>query len=324
MAQFISDESGRNLKILVIHPNDPTTDDLCLVYQDIPNITVVRGGVHKDYVHELIQEHDRIIMMGHGDTGGLFSAGEFIGTGRIIDEDTVPLLRNKECIYIWYDMFPSLYQLLNRVINRCFASVFVVEHELSGFFTGMFISETVEAEMFLGHSFVSSEDITASNRKFAELIRSKMEVPLLDLVMHVKSEYRAFGEDRLCDVVRYNCCKIGLAGGPVPPEVHGADAGECAGKRVLVIHPADTDSEFARNIYVDWPDVTVVTQDMTKTEVTNLIASHDRIFLIGNGDGQGLHGQMQFGDKQKYGDCHWIVDSSSVTALRDKECVFLW
>lgn len=91
------------MKILVIHPNDPTTDDLCVIYKDVPNATVVRGGVHKEHVRELIEEHDRIFMMGHGSTDGLFACGEFFGGGFVIDEDTVPLLRNKECVFIWYD-----------------------------------------------------------------------------------------------------------------------------------------------------------------------------------------------------------------------------
>lgn len=206
----------------------------------------------------------------------------------------------------------------------------MIKHDLSGFFTGMFISEPVEAEMFLRNPSASAKDITDSNKKFAELMHSKVAAPLCDLVVHVKSEYHAFGEDRNCDVVRYNCSKIGLAG-----TKHGTDvattesdcsdrrAGESSGGRTLVIHPGHSDSDFAREIS-DWPDVTVATGDMSKLAVENLIAAHDRIVMIGSGDAQGLYGEMQFGDKQRYGDCHWVVDSRAVPALREKECIFLW
>lgn len=88
-------------KILVIHPNDPTTDMLCAVYQNLTEATIVRGGVHIEHVETLIQEHDRIIMMGHGDPNGLFSVGEFMGGARVIDSNTARLLKNKECVFIW-------------------------------------------------------------------------------------------------------------------------------------------------------------------------------------------------------------------------------
>lgn len=88
-------------KILVIHPNDRTTDDLCLVYQDLTDATIVRGGVHIEHVEELIRQHDRIIMMGHGDTEGLFAVGEFLGGTRVIDSNTARLLKDKECVFIW-------------------------------------------------------------------------------------------------------------------------------------------------------------------------------------------------------------------------------
>jgi len=117
-------------KTLVIHPADESTWFLDITYKDLPNTTVVTGGVSKQEVLDLIRSHDRVMMMGHGSTGGLFSVGQFTGEyGFIIDAEAVPLLRQKkDCVFIW-----------------CFASDFVKKHGLSGFSSGMFISEVGEA-----------------------------------------------------------------------------------------------------------------------------------------------------------------------------------
>jgi hypothetical protein len=96
------------MKILVIHPQDSSTDFLIPIYMnlksfpDFDDVTIIRGGITKDEVNEQIKQHDRIMMMGHGAPSGLFSVGQFPNSrGLIIDEDTVPLLQNKECIFIW-------------------------------------------------------------------------------------------------------------------------------------------------------------------------------------------------------------------------------
>jgi len=65
------------MKTLIIHPEDSSTTFLDIVYESIPNKTVITGGVSKAQVQQLIREHDRVMMMGHGSPGGLFGVGKF-------------------------------------------------------------------------------------------------------------------------------------------------------------------------------------------------------------------------------------------------------
>ena len=43
------------MKTLIIHPQDPSTSFLDIVYKDIPNKTLVTGGLDKQEVAELIK-----------------------------------------------------------------------------------------------------------------------------------------------------------------------------------------------------------------------------------------------------------------------------
>ena len=71
------------MNTLIIHPEDPSTSFLNIVYKDIPNKTLVTGGISKQEVMELIKEHDRIMMMGHGSPVGLFGIEKFNDTKSI-------------------------------------------------------------------------------------------------------------------------------------------------------------------------------------------------------------------------------------------------
>ena len=64
------------MKTLVIHPKDKTTDFLKRIYQNIPNKTVITGGIDQESLNQLIEMHDRILFMGHGSPYGLFSVGQ--------------------------------------------------------------------------------------------------------------------------------------------------------------------------------------------------------------------------------------------------------
>lgn len=117
------------MKTLIIHPDDRSTDFLKPIYEKIEDKTVITKGLSKSVVHELIDVHDRIIMMGHGCPYGLFSMGLFPDSrGLIIDQYSVVHLQNKDCIFIW-----------------CNADRFVEHYGLKGFYSGMFISEIGEA-----------------------------------------------------------------------------------------------------------------------------------------------------------------------------------
>jgi len=178
------------MKTLVIHPQDSSTDFLTPIYMnlksfpDFDDVTIVRGGMSKSEVDKLIIEHDRIMMMGHGSPGGLFSVGQFESQGFIINHTTVPLLENKECIFIW-----------------CNADRFVETHNLKGLYSGMFISETSEAA-YCGLPNTPQDIVTESNDYFAKELGSVSEKPLDEMYEHIKYTYGMLAEGNA--VAEYN------------------------------------------------------------------------------------------------------------------------
>ena len=152
----------------------------------------MNGGVSKDQVAKAINEHDRIIMLGHGSPYGLFSIGQFTGNnGYVIDESMVPLLLDKECISIW-----------------CNADQFMNKHQLYGFYSGMFISEVGEAT-YCGLPGTEQETVTTSNNYFAELLGEVIDEPLSIIYEHIMDNYRLIIEDN--PVALYNHNRLYLA-----------------------------------------------------------------------------------------------------------------
>jgi hypothetical protein len=179
------------MKTLVIHPQDSSTDFLIPIYMnlksfpDFDDVTIIRGGMTKDEVNEQIKQHDRIMMMGHGSPSGLFSVGKFQGSfGLIIDQTTVPLLQEKECIFIW-----------------CNADKFVEAHNLKGLYSGMFISEVMEAN-YCGLPGTPQDIVTESNDYFAKELGSVSDKSLDEMYEHIKYTYGILAEGNT--VAEYN------------------------------------------------------------------------------------------------------------------------
>ena len=138
----------KNLKTLVIHPKDASTDCLSVIYAD-RGWTVINTEVSHSALKKAITEHDRIVMMGHGDGNGLFGFGHYM-----IDSKLGYLLREKECVAIW-----------------CFANSFFLKYELTGFYTGMIISEHDEA-CYMGIYHATDAQIESSNTLFSSSIQA--------------------------------------------------------------------------------------------------------------------------------------------------------
>jgi hypothetical protein len=178
------------MKTLVIHPKDSSTDFLTPIYMnlksfpDFDDVTIVRGGMNKNEVDEQIKQHDRIMMMGHGSPGGLFSVGQFESQGFIINHTTVPLLQDKECIFIW-----------------CNADRFVEANNLKGLYSGMFISEVSEAN-YCGLPGTQQDIVTESNDYFAKELGSVSEKSLDEMYEHIKYTYGILAEGNA--VAEYN------------------------------------------------------------------------------------------------------------------------
>jgi hypothetical protein len=174
------------MKTLIIHPADDSTTFLDIVYKPIQDKTVITGGVSKSDVMKLIEEHDRVMMMGHGSPGGLFSCGQF-GTsgGYIIDQSAIPYLKSKnDSVFIW-----------------CNADKFVETYKLQGFYSGMFISEVGEA-YYCGLPGTEQEQVDESNFGFVNIIAKYINKDKNVIHQKVKEEYGLIAEENA--VALYN------------------------------------------------------------------------------------------------------------------------
>lgn len=171
------------MKTLIIHPKDESTTFLDIVYKDIPNKTVVQGGVTKTELLKMMEQHDRIMMMGHGAPGGLFSVGKFPYSGFkaspfIIDHYAVPILQEKnDNVFIW-----------------CNADKFVDYHNLKGFYSGMFISEVGEA-LYCGLPNTQQREVDESNYGFVNIISKHINETTETIYENVKKEYGLIAEN---------------------------------------------------------------------------------------------------------------------------------
>lgn len=177
------------MKTLIIHPADPSTSFLDVVYESIPNKTVITGGITKDEVRKLIEEHDRVMMMGHGSPGGLFAVGQFRDhrsyCSYIIDNTMVPLLSEKDnSVFIW-----------------CNADKFVDGFRLKGFYSGMFISEVGEAS-YCGLPGTSQDVVDESNYGFVNIIAKHINEDTEVIYDNVRNEYGLIAEEN--PVALYN------------------------------------------------------------------------------------------------------------------------
>jgi hypothetical protein len=174
------------MKTLIVHPKDDTTSFLDIVYTPIPNKTVITGGISKEDLRELIEQHDRVMMMGHGSPGGLFSVGQFKDThGFIIDHTMVPLLEKKDnSVFIW-----------------CNADMFVDRYDLKGFYSGMFISEVGEAN-YCGLPGMGQDVVDESNYGFCHILAECINESNETIYEKVKNEYGLIAENN--PVAYYN------------------------------------------------------------------------------------------------------------------------
>lgn len=177
------------MKTLIIHPADPSTSFLDIVYESIPNKTVITGGVSKSEVQQLIREHDRVMMMGHGSPGGLFAVGQFTEhrsyCSYIIDNTTVPLLAEKDnSVFIW-----------------CNADRFVDSFGLKGFYSGMFISEVGEAT-YCGLPGTPQDVVDESNYGFVNIIAKHINEETEIIYDNVRNEYGLIAKEN--PVALYN------------------------------------------------------------------------------------------------------------------------
>lgn len=182
------------MRTLVIYPEDKSTDFLKPIYANLKNTTVVKGGVRKSELLELIQAHDKVIMLGHGAPFGLMNPRQFPDAGLfIIDGSMVNSFKNKSsCIYIW-----------------CHADQFIKNYGLSGLCSGMFISEMGEAELY-GFNDIEQGLIDQSKETFSTILSKYINEPQEIIYHSLLKEYKVIA--RFNPIARFNFKRLHLLG----------------------------------------------------------------------------------------------------------------
>ena len=180
------------MRTLVIHPDDPSTADLRILYAPRADATVLVSDTPKDEVRALIAQHERVILCGHGHVDGLYSVGRFpTDNGFIIDASMVEVLAHKrDTIYLW-----------------CYAHDFVRRHGLRGFSSGMFISEVREAG-WMGLPGITQAQVDESTRTFCALVAQHLHAPLEALHAAVLRDYGRLAAHN--PVAAYNHARLSL------------------------------------------------------------------------------------------------------------------
>lgn len=166
----------KDMKTLVIHPTDYSTRFLTEIYKDHKDWTVITENVSRKVLKNQIKDHDRIVMLGHGTESGLIGHDRYV-----INSSLVYLLRDKVCFTVW-----------------CNADMFMKKYGIKGFYTGMIISEDIEANMCCVNATL--DEIEASNWLFAEALQKAINAP--DILDVAKSIY--IGESHLVEFNKNN------------------------------------------------------------------------------------------------------------------------
>jgi hypothetical protein len=180
------------VKNLIIHPKDVSTDFLKPIYKSVENAVTLTGGVGSSKIKEYIQNSERVLMMGHGSPGGLFSIGRFYtGTYVIGDWCVDDLAQKEENVFIW-----------------CNADKFVTKYRLKGFYSGMFVSEVSEAN-FCGLNGVDQDMVDESNETFAVLLGEYITLKKHDIYNNIRDTYGELAKNN--PVAMYNWKRLYVA-----------------------------------------------------------------------------------------------------------------
>ena len=157
------------MKVLVIHPQDKSTDFLKIIYEDKDYDVINDCNINKQELKEIIKKYDKIIMMGHGTPYGLINPKR---GGYIIDSSFVDILKTKETISIW-----------------CNSQYFFERYNMKGFHTGMIISEVAEAQFVLEETPLNKEETLANMIAFSDIVRDCIEKTPNEMKYYILEHY---------------------------------------------------------------------------------------------------------------------------------------
>lgn len=182
---YISIINKTNIMI-VVHPKDPSTRMLSLLYEDLENVTLFDSWEQRDEILKAIAaapKDEPILLLGHGSPAGLFD----MRYGLVITDFDADLLKDRpNLVGIW-----------------CYASSYAYKHDLNGFFSGMFISE--EAEAWANDVDADAEEVDEKawdfSRRFGDMLRAGKPLPEIAAELmdprHKVSDLTRFNYNRL-------------------------------------------------------------------------------------------------------------------------------
>lgn len=161
------------MTIIYSNWNDDDTVILPLIWQNIPDVNVIEITTESENWEDTVDnaianENDTLILAGHGTTYGLLFPDYNYGT-YIVHENNVHLIhaRNVICIF-------------------CNASTFLINNNIHGFATSMFITNENEA-IDNGIFNYSQDEINLNSRQFQNEINwlLRNEIPLNEWLMRL-------------------------------------------------------------------------------------------------------------------------------------------
>lgn len=194
------------MKTLIIHPLDDSTSFLDIVYTPIPDKTVITNG-YKSNVIDYINDHERIMMMGHGTPSGLLSVGQFSENNNFKFWNRYRSEFGSSMYVIDYDSVSALQEKKENIFIWCNADQFVNRYRLKGFYTGMFISEVGEA-FYCGVPHANQDMVDESNYAFCYMLAKVINEPNQVIYDTVMKEYGELAAKN--DVALYNYNRLYL------------------------------------------------------------------------------------------------------------------
>lgn len=144
--------------MIIIHPFDPSTRFLSLIYEGFEDALFFDSGKQKNEIRSALTispKDELVLMLGHGTPDGMVDRRDW--TYLINDKDVDLLINRPNLIGIW-----------------CYASSFAEKHKLKGLYCGMFISEYGEAlDLGIKSTYEEVEEYSWDFAgRFGELLRA--------------------------------------------------------------------------------------------------------------------------------------------------------
>lgn len=144
--------------MLVIHPEDSSTDFLSALYENVEGVTCLRGDESRKTLTKILYHRpagETFLLLGHGNRDGLFRK-EDDGYHCYVGRSMAYCLKRHPVIGVW-----------------CHANLFAEAVSLHGLFTGMVVSEMEEARQYCVKT--TEDELERENLRYAENLRRVLD-----------------------------------------------------------------------------------------------------------------------------------------------------